>query len=247
MPIGFERRALLRALAGGSALGSAALALGQSARNSAPPWKYTQLDPDDVAQEAYRLFLPDGHCMYAVFTSVVRPAAEELGESFRSFPFEMMSYGLGGVAGWGSLCGALNGAAAALALLAPGTPQRDEMTRRLFRWYEATSLPAFVSRGATEQIVSTIAGSVLCHVSAGRWCRAARKPFFSVVRRERCMRLSADVARQMVVLLNGKAEAPGLSAATRRCQSCHAPEAAERTSFGQSECNSCHKPHPEMP
>jgi hypothetical protein len=49
--------------------------------------------------------------MYAVFRGIVGALGDRFGEPYSWFPFEMMVYGLGGVAGWGTLCGALNSGA----------------------------------------------------------------------------------------------------------------------------------------
>ena len=43
---------------------------------------------------------------------VPRAITTALGEPFNLIPAEMMNFGKAGVVGWGSLCGALNGAAA---------------------------------------------------------------------------------------------------------------------------------------
>ena len=56
-----------------------------------------------------------GACMLGAFEPIVRGVADKLGAPYTSFPFAMFAYGAGGVAGWGTLCGCLNGAAAALA------------------------------------------------------------------------------------------------------------------------------------
>ena len=42
----------------------------QAADKPAPVWSYTHLDPDAIADDAYRLF-PDGGCMYGLFGAVV--------------------------------------------------------------------------------------------------------------------------------------------------------------------------------
>ncbi|MHC4736691.1 MAG: C-GCAxxG-C-C family protein, partial [Planctomycetota bacterium] len=79
------------------------------------PWTYTELEPDITAQRAYHIY-EKGRCMYGVFASVILQLAKEHGEPYRSFPVDMMRYGGGGTAGWGSLCGALNGSAALIGL-----------------------------------------------------------------------------------------------------------------------------------
>lgn len=141
------RREVFSAL--GIAAGSCALSsctqhelksLRQETTSAPGPWPYERLDPEASAERAYACHY-EGHCMCGVFTSIIGPLAERYGGPYRSFPFAMMSDGAGGVAGWGSLCGALNGAAAAIALVAPTKEQRTNLTARIFLWYEQTALP----------------------------------------------------------------------------------------------------------
>mgnify|MGYP005809950885 CR=1 FL=1 len=73
-------------------------------------WAYRQLDPVATAELAYQIY-DQGSCMYAVFKSIVSQLADQVGEPFTSFPCQMMKYGHGGIGGYGTVCGALNGAA----------------------------------------------------------------------------------------------------------------------------------------
>ena len=52
----------------------------------------------------------------------------------------MLAYGAGGINGWATVCGALNGAAAAFQLL---SPKPETLIDTLFAWYEGESLPNF--------------------------------------------------------------------------------------------------------
>ena len=100
------------------------------------------LDAAVVADKAYRIY-PEGACMYATFASIVSSLGELVGEPYRSFPVEMMRYGEGGISGWGSVCGALNGAAAVIGLIYPGKDgsRRAELIAELFSWYEQSQAP----------------------------------------------------------------------------------------------------------
>jgi hypothetical protein len=232
----------------GGDLHSAPQGEGKSARG----WNYTDLDSDAVAVDAYRLF-DDGGCMYGLFGAVVTGLASKLGEPFRSFPLHMMRYGKGGVVGWGSLCGTLNGAAAVVGLVEPAKERREQLVAELFAWYEATALPTYEPKGQNESpaIAKTVAGSVLCHVSVHRWCEASGCEVESDQMKDRCRRLTADVAAKTVELLNRNLQKAsvftGLTTEVKSCVSCHGKE-DRADAFGTMRCNTCHqlsKDHPE--
>jgi len=71
-----------------------------------------------------------------------------------------------------------------------------------------------------------MSGSILCHVSVTEWCKAAATVQSSADRKERCARLTGDVAAYAAKILND--EFAGTFTAT------YVPPAAIAT------CNSCH-------
>jgi hypothetical protein len=224
----------------------------QAADKPAPVWSYTHLDPDAIADDAYRLFA-DGGCMYGLFGAVVSGLASKLGGPFRSFPLHMMRYGAGGVGGWGSLCGTLNGAAAVVGLVEPAKKRRTQIVGDLFSWYESTALPTYAPKGHgnSASFAKSVSQSVLCHVSVHRWCEAADSEVESDLMHERCRRLTADVAAKTVDLLNrnlqGKVQFTGLAPEVKSCMSCHGKE-DRADAFGTMRCNACHelsKDHPK--
>ena len=146
----FTRREVLGAVgiaAGSCALSSCAIEGKGSFQDGAGkkdfPWKYAELDPDITAQRAYSYF-DKGHCMYGAFTPAISQFAEKYGEPYRSFPVEMMIYGAGGVAGWGSICGAVNGSAALISLFVKNEDDIKRLVDELFLWYQETELPVYV-------------------------------------------------------------------------------------------------------
>jgi hypothetical protein len=206
------------------------------------PWPYRPLDADPVAQRAF-LAYQRGGCMLAVFDPIVRGVAERLGAPYTAFPFSMFAYGAGGVAGWGSLCGALNGAAAAFALL---SPQPGPLIAALFAWYETQALPDFLPGGSRFQNVTAVAGSVLCHASIAHWCKASGKRSNSPERAERCAALSGSVARKAVMLLNAQAAGtlavPPPDPTTTGCLGCHGAQGTLGNAAGRMSCAPCHTP-----
>jgi hypothetical protein len=198
----------------------------QAANKPPGAWSYTSLDPDAVAAEAYRLFT-DGGCMYGLFGAVVTGLASKLGEPFRSFPMHMMRYGKGGVGGWGSLCGTLNGGAAVIGLVEPGKERQTQLVAELFSWYETTPLPSYQPKQHhnSAAVPKSVSGAVLCHVSVHRWCEASGCEVESGEMTERCRRLTADVAAKTVELLNRNLQKAtdfaGLAPEMKSCVSCH--------------------------
>jgi len=171
------------------------------------PWPYVTLDPrvtaDIAYSEWYRVF-----CGAAVISSVFGQLAEKVGEPYRSFPSDAFMFLEGGIAGWGTICGANAGAnIVANLIIGPrisGTEDGMLMGSELMQHYASTAMPTYVPSQPRVKagIPKTIADSPLCHLSVGKWMKAANKDLASPERRDRCARLSASMAFQVVTLLN---------------------------------------------
>jgi hypothetical protein len=210
------------------------------------PWKYAELDPDMAAHRAYHDW-DKAYCMYATFAPAISQLADKYGQPYRSFPVEMMRYGAGGVAGWSSLCGTVNGSAALMSLFVKKEEQLQQLVDELFLWYQQTELPLYVPpKPALDiDIAKSVSNSVLCHVSLTRWCKVSGHKTFSKPRNERCKRLSADTAKKTVEILNAHF-ASRFSAArkhnekTQQCRSCHAKGSELENTLGKMSCTACH-------
>jgi len=144
----YSRREVLGmgALAGAALLGTGVRALSgetktEPAGKSAFPWEYKALDVKETQARAYANYF-EGGCMFGVFEAVAAQVAEKLGKPYTDFPFELSTYGGGGVALWGTLCGTCNGAAMAMAMFHQGK-LRSELISEIYTWYEGTALPLF--------------------------------------------------------------------------------------------------------
>jgi hypothetical protein len=218
-----------------------------------PPWRYSQLDPQAVAQRAYDIY-PQGGCMYAVVGSVIGTLADQVGEPFRSFPIEMMRYGDGGVGAWGSLCGVVNGGAALIGMFHNEKPkeQREALIAELGAWYETTPLPQFKPPKPewADEAESSVAESLLCHVSVTRWSEASSCEAFSVEKKERCRRLAADGASKVVQLLNqtlnGDCIEGKLTTEVHSCVDCHGKQ-NQADAMVRMNCATCHQFESEHP
>jgi hypothetical protein len=218
---------------------SAASATVPAGSLSTLPWPYQPLDPEITAERAFQSY-SKGHCMYGSFEAIVGQVAEKLGAPYTGFPFAMFAYGAGGVHGWATLCGALNGAAAAFQLL---STEPAKLTDALFAWYERAALPDFSPRAAKFPTVRVAAGSPLCHASISAWCHGSGKRSYSAERKERCGALTASVARKAILLLadqQGGSLAPTLSESATACGQCHEKGGSLENTRTKMDCRGCH-------
>jgi hypothetical protein len=208
------------------------------------PWPYVKLDPARTAdlayEEWYRLF-----CGGAIVSAVFSQLREKVGQPYTSFPIEAFQFLEGGISGWGTICGANAGVnIVANVILGPkiaGSEDGMLMGSELLEHYASTAMPTYVPKTPKVKgdIPKTTARSPLCHVSVGRWMKAANKPLGSPERRDRCARLTASMAHQLVVLLNewkdGKYRTRGaVPAKTYGIQAQH-------------DCDDCHSDVPAPP
>lgn len=260
-----SRRQMLCGLGGCMAVGGAAALLGGEAHaaEKAPAgrfqqvngdfgWKPHKLDPAECALVAYDGYWHKGYaCGYGVFYGIIGVMGEKYGAPYNQFPFAMLEANKGGISDWGTICGALYGAAAAYALFW-GRDERTPMVNELYRWYEKTPLPIFnpgeAAKGVKGNLHQNASGSVLCHISVSKWCYASQTEATSKARNERCGRLTADVCRKAVEILNAKIEQgknfKGVFAkqdAVKACGECHQTKGNEANwAKGVMDCTPCH-------
>ncbi len=209
-------------------------------------WEYAHLDPSVSANVAYRAY-SEGSCMYAIVKGVISQLTEKLGESYAFFPLHMFKYGHGGVGGYGSICGALNGAAALIGLLVTDKNVQDNMIADIFQWYEKEPLPAYIPREAKLDFTppTSVSDSVLCHASNTNWCAQSGFKVSSNERKERCRRLTADVAQKVTTALNEIFTHTYISGThsnqtVNTCVTCHGQEGKLDNTAVKMSCNSCH-------
>jgi cytochrome c553 len=209
-------------------------------------WEYFHLDPDATAQLAYDKY-SEGSCMYATVSSVVLQLAEKFGEPFKSFPLHMFKYGHGGIGGFGSVCGALNGAAAVIGLLITDKSIQNKMIADIFQWYESEPMPGFRPKNAVEDFtpLKSVSNSVLCHASNTNWCKESGFSVDSAERKERCRRLTGDVAQKVTASLNeiftnAYVTDTHSNEAANTCVACHGNEGKLKNTSVKMSCTSCH-------
>ena len=224
-------------LAAGAAAGAAGLSLAavaqvpSAAAADVPqwPWPYKKLDPEAVYWKAYAAYYQGG-CSYATFGALV----SEAGAPFNTVPAGMMRFGEGGVVGWGSHCGALTGSSAFIGLAYSDPAVYSKLINELTLWY-------------TEQLGS---GSPLCHISVTEWSKANGVKVESQERKDRCARVSGEVAKKAVLLLNSQADNQfqaqmKVRPAVVGCLTCHGKNGMENVRAGVAQdCTSCHGKEP---
>jgi len=218
------------------------------------PFPYKKLDPEKVRILTHDFCVKNG-CGFGGFAGIVNPLGEEIGEPFSMIPLEMMSFAGGGVKGWGTLCGALNGASAAVSLVCD-LKASGEIINELLGWYTNELFPSEISNSHAKKVgysafkckkilPQSRSGSPLCHVSVTKWSNASGYALGSPEQDERCARLTGDVVAKAVTLLNDFTERKffpqfKLSDSSENCLSCHGPENEVSNVASKMDCIQCH-------
>jgi len=202
------------------------------------PWPYEKLDPAETAEicynEWYRVF-----CGAAVINSIFSQLREKVGEPYTSFPSDAFVFLEGGQVGWGTICGSPAGAnIVANLIIGPriaGANEGHHMAADNMQWYSETALPTFTpkKRKISSTYPTTISESPLCHISVGKWMKAANKALKSPERKERCARVAASSAYHLVEMLNDWKDGKYESTSDFSC-------ASENGITGQFNCTECH-------
>ncbi len=249
------RRDFIKSAGSYGAVASLGLAGGFAAYNpqseAKHPFGYPEigLDVEKTRLLAYQGFkgitLADGTrhsgCAFGAFNAIVSQLADVVGAPYTSIPPQMMDWAGAGVVGFGTLCGTLNGASAAIGLICDSQDARAFVSD-LMTWYSETALPTN-ELAPTGDLPQSVAASNLCHVSLTHWCRTSGFASGSPERLERCSRVSGDVAAKAVQMLNEGALGLQVPAAKTTCRSCHymGPDYdAGQFTHGEMNCLTCH-------
>ncbi len=201
------RRDFLR-MAGKGIVGAVALtavptaltsAKAEGAEISAPayPWKWQEVDKKTVMENTYKFFYEKGGCGAAVTAGILVSLAEKYGYPYNQIHGEALGDFATGF-GIGQLCGALGGACLILGLFCE-RKEASELRDKLFAWYKTQPFPKYQPE---MESITTVADSVLCADSVGKYCAATGYAHADAGRKARCAGLSAEVAEKTVQLLN---------------------------------------------
>ena len=222
------------------------------------PWPYEELDTEKVRILGHDSYWTGKGCAYGAFNAIIQALRDKIGDPYTTLPTEIMIYGAGGGVEWGTLCGAPNGAAAAISLVNDKATTFD-LVNELLGWYTTTQLPTdtsntyavehqFTDQRYDQALPQNISGSPLCHASVTEWCKAAKFSATSTERKERCARLTGDVAAFAVKILNDKLAGTFTPTYTppstiAGCMACHGPTVLNNVA-AKMECTQCHgNPH----
>ena len=221
------------------------------AQEAAHPFGYPEggLDVEETRKLGYQGFkgtdIADGTrhtgCAFGAFNAVVGQLAQKVGAPYTTIPLQMMDWAGAGVVGFGTLCGTLNGTAAAIGLVCDGRDARAFISD-LLTWYSETALPTNL-HAPTGDLPQSTAESNLCHVSLTHWCRTSGYASGSPERAERCARLAGDVAAKAVEMLNEGALGLQKPSEKTVCRACHymGPNyAMGNFTHGEMNCLTCH-------
>lgn len=224
------------------------------------PWPYQPVNLDSIRIRAHHLKLTGYECCSGLFGAFVEAQTQLVGEPWASMPYEVMLFGRGGGAGWGTLCGAVNAAAAIISLVV-NKDNSGPLIWEVYGWAAATEMPtneanqfALDNRYTTGSfngvaLPQSLSGSVLCHASLTNWCRVANKHFNSNERKERCGRITGDVAVKTAEVLNAYFAGNFVPqfvtpAYAQQCLTCHGANVLGNVRMQES-CQPCHgNPHP---
>jgi len=226
------------------------------------PWTYVKLDPEETRILGHELYY-GSNCASGAFKAIITQLRDVVGFPYTQVPIDIYTFGGGGVTGWGTICGTLNGVGGAITLAA-GKANNDALMNELVGWYTMQAFPTNESNACAEAglfnvdkevsriaLPQSVSESPLCHVSVGAWCSSAELASKSAERAERCARVTGDVAAKAVELLNALHDDTftatfELPDDIKSCTACHKVgtviEAGHNT-LGKLNCLSCHDSH----
>ncbi|MGD9569155.1 MAG: C-GCAxxG-C-C family (seleno)protein [Sedimentibacter sp.] len=124
--------------------------------------------------------------------------ADEVGYPFNQIPVAtFVNYGSGFQQA--SLCGSLGAAAACIGTVCDADTSKKILVE-LENWYKETAFPMYQPENLN--LATTVADSILCSDSVGKWMEETGYEHGSPERKSRCAGVTADTAKKMVELLN---------------------------------------------
>ncbi len=222
--------------------------MAQSNTPPAWPWPYKKIDVEVVRKRGYENYFKGG-CMYGAASALLSAMVETIGYPYNLIPQDMFKYGAGGSSSWGTLCGALNGSSAVINMV---TKDYAKLVSELNGWYTEFPFPSNKHEGycKIKNQVTTVSKSPLCHQSVSIWAKAAGAKINEDAKKDRCAKLTGDVAAKTAELLNAYMVDNAFTASYKassefsHCLACHnGATSALDNEQGLMNCVTCHTDH----
>ncbi len=223
-----------------------------------------QPDPEALARRAYEVYHGGGRgCAEATWWPFVEYLSTANPATWGTLPLNIFRFGGGGVAGWGTVCGTLNGAAGMINMVVANGSHRTTLTNAIFQYYATTPLPTNAAWKSYQKVLglstdwaptpvplenvpSSTADSPLCHSSLVQWTMTTGAANGGPLQKDRCSKACFDVTRKLAELLNAyfveltatpeySPAAVPLDPAVAACGACHATYTGAKMA-----CGSCH-------
>lgn len=217
-----------------------------------------RLDAAPVREAAYQGYFAGG-CCHGAYSALVGHLATTAGAPFNLLPLDFGKFGGGGIASYGSICGALLGSVLVVNMVVANANARAAMMTDLMRWYEGSAFPSYApaainagEAGTTLDFsagnlprLQVVPGSHLCHASVSTWCARNAVNASGSDKKARCARLTADVAGRTAEMLNaylasGTFAAAPIDATSSSCLGCHPAGNTVHPVAAAMQCGTCH-------
>lgn len=163
------------------------------------PWPYKKLDPAVAEAAAFNGYFEKGGWGSAVAEGFFGTLAKEVGYPFNQVPVSAFN-NFGGGFTQASLCGSLGAAAFCL-----GTVCEPDVAKKLLgeleNWYKEAEFPMYQPK---MELPTTVANSILCIDSVGKFMEVSGYEMGSDERKTRCAGVASDITRKVVELLNAQ-------------------------------------------
>ncbi|MFO7942145.1 MAG: C-GCAxxG-C-C family (seleno)protein [Bacillota bacterium] len=176
------------------------------------PWPYVKLDVEEARKRGHQGYY-EKNCGYGPFYAIVSMLREEIGYPYDQIPMGTLSIGGGGLVGEESVCGTVLGTVTAISLIVGD--DYGPLAREVIDYYKETPLPTDTANEYAKNheflvddylsdavLPQSIAGSVDCDKSKEVWIDESGYEMGDDERKERCARMTGDMAAKAVEVLN---------------------------------------------
>jgi hypothetical protein len=126
--------------------------------------------------------------------------ADQVGYPFNQMPIEAFTSAAGGY-GQATLCGSIGVAATCIGSVTDVKTSK-KLIAELSKWYKQEKFPNYQPEGLG--LPQTVAESVLCEKSVGKFMEVSGFVYDSPERKSRCASVAGEVVKKMVELLNAE-------------------------------------------